>query len=201
RRFENCVIIHDNTRYRNSHRIDLGIGIKAGQLCTHRIKEFREKFREESNFPLYRVRESAPEESSRSEVATRRCGNKSEIWCALCEVNKDPVSRCGPKSAECRSKDSRRCHKDRYHSSGSNKKRKKSLLRDACKERYRTDIRSTSGMSFRSKNGIRDMEIIIRKRKREVRRKKRMLQHLCRTRPNVTHRKFAINQFSHSFSS
>lgn len=90
KRSENFAIIHD-TRYRNSRRIDLGIGIKAGQPCTHRIT-FREKFREESNFPLYRVPESASAESSRPEVATRWCRNKSEIWCALCKVNKDPMS-------------------------------------------------------------------------------------------------------------
>lgn len=146
RRFENCVIIHD-IRYRNSHRIDLGIGIKAGQFCTHRIKEFWEKFCEESNFPLYRVRESAPEESSRPEVATGRCRNKSEIWCALCEVNKDPVSRCGSESAECRSKDSRRCRKDRYHSSGSIRNgRSRVCGMHAKSARYRTDIRSVENL-------------------------------------------------------
>ncbi|EGI64378.1 hypothetical protein G5I_07183 [Acromyrmex echinatior] len=146
RRFENRVIIHD-TRYRNSHRIDLGIGIKAGQFCTHRIKEFREKFREESNFLLYRVRESAPEESSRPEVATRRYGNKFEIWCALCEVNKVPGSRCGPESAECRSKDSRRCRKDRYHSSGSIRNGRSRVCRMHAKStRYRTDIRSVGNV-------------------------------------------------------
>lgn len=44
KRFENFAIIH-GTRYRNSRRIDLRIGIKAGQPCTHRITS-REKFRE-----------------------------------------------------------------------------------------------------------------------------------------------------------
>ena len=140
------MIIHD-TSYRNSRRIDLRIGIKAGQFCTHRIKEFREKFCEESNFPLYRVRESAPEESSRSEVATRRYGNKSEIWCALYEVNKDPVSRCGPESVECRSKDSRRCRKDRYHSSGSIRNGRSYVCGMHAKStHYPTDIRSVGNI-------------------------------------------------------
>ncbi|TGZ36985.1 Uncharacterized protein DBV15_12398, partial [Temnothorax longispinosus] len=125
--------------------VDLGIGIKAGQPCTHRIT-FREKFREESNFPLYRVRESAPVESSRPEVATRWCGNKSEIWRVLCEVSKDPVLRCGPGLAECRSKDS---GEDRYHSSDSIRNGRSHVCEmHARSTRYCTDTGSIGKRSF-----------------------------------------------------
>lgn len=59
------------THYGNSRSIDLGIGINGDMSPRDNIQE---KFREESNFPLYRARESGPAESSRPEVALRGGG-------------------------------------------------------------------------------------------------------------------------------
>lgn len=82
------------------------------------------KLRETSNFPVYRIRESAPAESSRPEVATRLCGNKFEIWRTLWIR----VPWCETGSTESGSKDSK-VPQESLSFFRLNKKRKKSRLR------------------------------------------------------------------------
>lgn len=95
----------------------------------------------------------------------RWCGNKSEIWYALCEVSKDSIPWCGPESAECRSKDSRRCRKNRYHSSGSIRNGKSHVCKMHAKStRYCTDTRSIGNVvSFPERYS----KLIILKRRKE----------------------------------
>lgn len=114
------------TCYRNSRRIDFRIGIKGGQSCAYRITS-QENFRETSNFPLYRVRESAPAESSRPEVATRWCGNKFKI-CRTLYVRWIRVPWCETGSDESGSKDSK-VPQESLSFFRLNKKREKSRLR------------------------------------------------------------------------